>query len=94
MPYQPSNSQVHVDRPLTNISIAYQQSATQFVAGRAAPTVSVAKKSDSYFQYNRADFYRDEMKKRAPATEFCWQRLEHHDRYLQCRGLGAAQGHP
>ena len=65
MPYQPSNAQVHVNRPLTNISIAYIQSANQFVASRVAPTVSVPKASDKYFAYSRADFFRDSMQKRA-----------------------------
>ena len=69
MPYQPSNSQVHVDRPLTNLSIAYVQKAMYFVAGRAAPTVPVQKRSDDYFLYNKGDFFRDEMQKRAPGAE-------------------------
>lgn len=66
---QPTLSAVHVNRPLTNISVAYMQTATNFIAARVFPRVPVSKKSDLYFQYNKADFLRDEMKKRAPATE-------------------------
>ena len=50
MPLQPSSAQVHVNRPLTNISIAYIQEATNFVATRVAPTISVAKQSRCLLQ--------------------------------------------
>ena len=69
MPHQPSLSQVHVNRPLTSFSIAYIQSARNFVANRVAPSIPVQKQSDAYFKHNKGDFFRDEMKKRAPATE-------------------------
>lgn len=70
MPYvQPSRSDVHVDRPLTNISIAFMQSATNFVADRVFPVVPVGKQSDKYFTYDRGMFNRDEMQRRAPSTE-------------------------
>lgn len=66
---QPHKGQVHVDRPLTNISTAYLQGETSFVAGRAFPVVSVAKQSDLYFKYSKDDFYRSAAQKRAPASE-------------------------
>lgn len=70
MPYtQPSRSDVHVNRPLTNISLGFVQDAENFVAGRVFPVVPVGKQSDSYFTYDRGEFNRDEMKERAPATE-------------------------
>lgn len=70
MPYiQPSRSDVHVDKPLTNISIAYMQQASNFVADRIFPVVPVAKQSDKYFTYDRGMFNRDEMQLRAPGTE-------------------------
>ena len=62
-------SDVHVNRPLTNISLAYMQDASAFVASRIFPSVAVEKQSDLYFTYNRGDWNRDEMKLRAPATE-------------------------
>jgi len=40
---QPTNSDVHVDAALTNISVAYVQNAADFVAGRAFPNVPVSK---------------------------------------------------
>lgn len=69
MPVQPSRSDVHVNRPLTNISIAFLQSADSFVADRVFPNIPVAKQSDRYFTYDRGMFNRDEMQERAPATE-------------------------
>ena len=70
MPFiQPSRSDVHVDGPLTSVSLAYIQSADAFVADRAFPRLGVAKQSDSYFTYDRGYFNRAEMAKRAPGAE-------------------------
>lgn len=66
---QPTLSDVHVDRPLTNISIAFIQKATDFIASRVFPNVPVSKKSDVYYSYDRDAWFRDEMEKRAPGTE-------------------------
>jgi len=66
---QPSRSDVHVNRPLTNISIAFLQRAENFVADRVFPNIPVAKQSDRYFTYDRGEFNRDEMELRAPGTE-------------------------
>lgn len=65
----PTRGDVHVNRPLTNISVAYMQDATNFIAGRVFPVVSVQKQSDTYFTYSKDDFFRDEAKERAPGTE-------------------------
>lgn len=65
----PTASDVHVNAPLTNISIAFMQSADEFVADRVFPNVPVTKQSDRYFVYDRGDFYRNEVRERAPGTE-------------------------
>jgi hypothetical protein len=65
----PTANDVHVNRPLTNLSVAYLQNAQNFIARRAFPNVPVSKQSDSYFTFNRADFNRNEAEKRAPSTE-------------------------
>ena len=65
---QPSRSDVHVDRPLTEISIAFLQSADNFVADGAYPVLSVAKQSDQYFTYDRGMFNRDEAEELAPGA--------------------------
>ena len=66
---QPTATQVHVNRPLTNISIAFIQQAKNFVAARVFPSVPVDKQSDSYFVYTKADWFRDEARKRGDSTE-------------------------
>ena len=65
----PSRSDVHVNAPLTNISIAHVQDQSKFVASSVFPLVPVSKQSDLYFQYTQADFLRSDMKARAPGTE-------------------------
>jgi hypothetical protein len=65
----PTAGDVHVNTPLTNISIAYIQDAANFVAARVFPNIPVAKQSDRYYTYDRGEFNRDEMEERAPGTE-------------------------
>jgi hypothetical protein len=65
----PTNSAVHVDAALTNISVAFLQNANNFVAGRVFPNVPVTKQSDRYFIFDRGDFNRDQAEVRAPGTE-------------------------
>ena len=65
----PTPGDVHVNTPLTNISIAFLQNAANFVASRVFPNIPVTKQSDRYYVYERGDFNRDEMAERAPATE-------------------------
>lgn len=66
---QPTRGDVHVNRPLTNISIAHIQAQNHFIASRMFPDIPVSMQSDRYFIYDRGDFNRDEMKPRAPGTE-------------------------
>ncbi len=70
MPFsQPSRSDVHVNGPLSSISLAFIQSQDAFIADRAFPRIAVAKQSDLYFTYDRGYFNRAEMEKRAPGAE-------------------------
>lgn len=66
---QPTSGDVHVNRPLTNLSVAFLQRQEQFVANRVFPVVPVARQSDLFYTYDKAEFYRDEAKPRAPGTE-------------------------
>jgi Phage major capsid protein E len=65
----PAVQDVHVNRPLTNMSVAYFQSAENFVADKVFPPIPVTKQSDRYFVYDKGDFFRSEMENRAPGTE-------------------------
>ena len=66
---QPTSSQVHVNRPLTNISIAYLQDQKDFVATKVFPPVPVMKQSDQYFTYPKGQWFRTDAQDRAPGTE-------------------------
>jgi len=66
---QPTQSQVHVDAILTNISVAYMQRAENFIADKVFPIVPVDKQSDKYFKYTKNDWLRDEAQVRADGTE-------------------------
>lgn len=63
-------SAVHIDAPLTNLTVAFLQDASGFIADRVFPKVSVTKKTDKYYIYNRADFNRTgQVQARAPRTQ-------------------------
>ena len=66
---KPTSGDVHVNTPLTNVSIAYLQKAETFVADKIFPNIPVMKQSDRYYTYDRGYFNRDEMKVRAPSAE-------------------------
>lgn len=63
-------SAVHIDQPLTTLTVAWLQNANNFIADRVFPRVSVQKKSNKYYIYDRAQFNRvGDIKPRAPRTE-------------------------
>jgi len=64
----PSN--VHIDAPLSNLTLAYVQEQTNFVADKVFPVVGVQRQSDKYYIYDRAGMNRSgDVKKLAPRTE-------------------------
>jgi len=63
---KPTYQQVHVDVPLTNLSIAYTPGG--FIADQVFPAVPVQRISDKYFIYTKADWLRREAKVRAAGT--------------------------
>lgn len=65
----PTYQQIHIDRPLTNISVAYMQDAKNFIADKVFPIIGVQKQSDTYFEYNMGDFFRDEAMERSKGSE-------------------------
>ena len=63
-------SAVHIDQPLTNLTLAYAQSQENFIADKVFPTVGVQKQSDKYYIYDRANMNRTgDVEKLAPRTE-------------------------
>ena len=65
----PTKAQAHIDRALTNMSVAYMQDESAFIADKVFPKVPVKKQSDTYFVYNKGDFFRDEARVRAASAE-------------------------
>lgn len=65
----PTAGDVHVNRPLTNLSVAWMQETMNYIADRVFPVVSVAKQSDLYYVFDRGDWLRARAQKRAPSTE-------------------------
>jgi len=63
-------SAVHIDQPLSNLTLAYAQEQTNFIADKVFPTVGVQRQSDKYYIYDRANMNRSgDVKKLAPRTE-------------------------
>lgn len=65
----PKMQDAHIDRAMTNISVAYLQEATNFVADKVFPIVPVKRQSDVFYIYNKGDFMRDEAQLRGAASE-------------------------
>jgi Phage major capsid protein E len=65
----PTQSDLHVNVPLTNVSIAYKQASSSYIADKVFPKVPVAKQSDLYWKYSKSDWRRTDVQKRAPSTE-------------------------
>lgn len=65
----PTAGDVHVNTPLTNFGQKYMQDQNMFVGLNAMPNLPVAKQSDLYYEFSRADFFRDTAEERADGTE-------------------------
>ncbi|WP_300943665.1 hypothetical protein [uncultured Duncaniella sp.] len=59
----------HIDRALTNMSVAYMQAADAFIADKVFPIINVQKRSDVYFTYSKADMFRNEVVERGRGAE-------------------------
>lgn len=66
---QPTGGDIYVSRPLTNISVAYINDQTDFIASRVFPPVPVDHQYGQYYKYNKGDWFRTVAEKRAPRTE-------------------------
>lgn len=58
---QPLSSELHVDKLLTDVALAWSQDQKNFIADKVFPVVPVRKESDLYAEYDRGFFYRNEM---------------------------------
>lgn len=91
---QPTSSDVHVNMPLTNVSIAWlQDQENEYIADKVFPTIPVKKQSDRYYMYDRQPWFQAHSQKRAAGAEsagsgytvqstptyFCDKYALHHD---------------
>jgi hypothetical protein len=65
----PTTQDVHVDVLLTQISVAWIQAQTNYVADSAFPIVAVDKQSNRYLTYNKGDWFRSEVQARGISAE-------------------------
>lgn len=65
----PKMQDAHIDRALTNTSVAYLQDASAFIADKVFPIVPVKRQSDVFYIYSKSDFMRDEAQVRGAGTE-------------------------
>lgn len=65
---QPDRSDVHVDQPLTQISIASMNMPESFVAESIFPRVPVNKESDKYFVFTKSHMFRSTVEVRSPTA--------------------------
>lgn len=63
-------SAVHLDQPLTNLTLAFAQDQNNFIADKVFPTVGVERQSDKFYVYDRDNMNRTgDVKVLAPRTE-------------------------
>ena len=65
----PTLYDIHVDKPLSRISVSHLLSDDMYVASTIFPIVPVMHKSDSYYVKNRGDELRDTVRTRAPGAQ-------------------------
>lgn len=65
----PQPSKLYIDAPLTNLSVAFDQADTQFIADKVFPVVPVDEMSGLYWTFPKEDWLRDEAQRRMGGTE-------------------------
>lgn len=66
---QPNANALHINAPLTNISVAYTINENAFIASKVFPEIPVDHKADSFWSIPKGAWHRDEARPRPDATE-------------------------
>lgn len=69
MPFGPSQADLHVNTPLTQISVAWFQDKSKYIADSVFPAVPSEKQSDYFNKFGKHDWLSTNARKRAPGTE-------------------------
>jgi len=64
----PTISDLHVNTPLTDLSVAYTQDENNFVASKMFPIIPVQKQGDKFYVWDIDDYRRTDAGPRAPGT--------------------------
>lgn len=66
---QPTIRGVHSDEMLSDISVAFMQDPNDFIASTVFPVIASESKTDTYYTFDQAPWFREETRKRAPGTQ-------------------------
>ena len=66
---QPSSSQVHIDVPLMNYSLAYLENPDNFIASKVFPFIPVEHATNKYYVWDKNAWLRDQMQVRVDGEE-------------------------
>ncbi|AYD87353.1 major capsid protein [Microbacterium phage ValentiniPuff] len=66
---QPTENSLHINAPLTNVSVAYTLDRAGLIADKVFPEIPVDHKTDIFWTVPRGAWFRDEAKPRAGGTE-------------------------
>lgn len=79
-----AGSNVPIDVPLTNISVAAYQDAKGFISDKVFPVVPVDEQTGLYYKFKEDDLNRDTAQRRADATESAGDAYEIADDSYRC----------
>lgn len=72
----PTRAMIHLDRPLSDIAIAYVPEEESFIADKVFPSVPVDKQSDKYYIWTKGFWLRNSVERRTPGDTFPEGRLQ------------------
>ncbi|MEE9158101.1 MAG: major capsid protein [Gammaproteobacteria bacterium] len=83
---QPTPTDVHIDAPLSNISIAYRNDT--YVGDKIFPIVPVDKQTDKYFIFTKDFWFRNSVERRGPGASYAEGGLEVSNTEYACINKG------
>ena len=71
---------VHVDAPLSNLSLAFMQDQNEYIASKFAPIIPVSQISGNYFKYAKRTFFENPTKKWTPGAKMAGGQMNMDDK--------------
>ena len=85
---QPNPRDVHIDRYLTGILIAYMNDPMAYITDKLFPVIGSTKQSDKVATYDKYYWFADQATKRAPGTETTGSGFTTGDKSFFCENFG------